>query len=239
MRTALYKASLTATAYNSVIRKSYLHLCALDRPKKVTLIAAIAQTAHHSQCHDLSRETMDRRPFPLAENLTSNTVALGVVNRLVELLVVDSIGGETVHHAPKKLASALESPLHVPRGRHRQRLCWPHRPVVCVDEVSQFLLQEVCTRHPARPSHQDYWYRRVLTDNLFMIMAPFVLAAREGNRAAHQTGLGTGMEIPGGHALSPDLAHRSQPGVAAHPKHASWLNLAALAGPHEINVFYL
>ena len=36
-----------------------------------------AQTAHHTQCHDQSPETLDRRPFSLAGDLTSNTVALG------------------------------------------------------------------------------------------------------------------------------------------------------------------
>ena len=36
-----------------------------------------AQTAHHSQCHDQGPEALDRRPFSLAGDLTSNTVALG------------------------------------------------------------------------------------------------------------------------------------------------------------------
>ena len=37
-----------------------------------------AQTAHHSQCHDQSPETLDRKPFSRPGDLTSNTVALGV-----------------------------------------------------------------------------------------------------------------------------------------------------------------
>ena len=41
MRTALYMATLTATRYNPVIRKFYRHLCALGKPKKVALIAAM------------------------------------------------------------------------------------------------------------------------------------------------------------------------------------------------------
>ena len=41
VRTALYMATLTATRYNPVIRKFYLHLCALGKPKKVALIAAM------------------------------------------------------------------------------------------------------------------------------------------------------------------------------------------------------
>ena len=41
VRTALYMATLTATRYNLVIRKFYRHLCALGKPKKVALIAAL------------------------------------------------------------------------------------------------------------------------------------------------------------------------------------------------------
>ena len=36
-----------------------------------------AQTAHHSHCHDQGPETLDRRLFALAGDLTSNTVAQG------------------------------------------------------------------------------------------------------------------------------------------------------------------
>ena len=36
-----------------------------------------AKTAYYSQCHDQGPETLDRRPFALAGDLTSNTVALG------------------------------------------------------------------------------------------------------------------------------------------------------------------
>ena len=52
----------------------------------------------------------------------------------------------------------------------------PAHPVVCVDEVSQVLHQEVHTPQPARPgqpARQDYTYRRAGTANLFMITAPF------------------------------------------------------------------
>ena len=41
VRTALYTATFTAIRYNPVIRKFYLHLCALGKPKKVALIAAM------------------------------------------------------------------------------------------------------------------------------------------------------------------------------------------------------
>ena len=41
VRTALYMATLAATRYNPVIRKSYRHLCAVGKPKKVALIAAM------------------------------------------------------------------------------------------------------------------------------------------------------------------------------------------------------
>ena len=41
VRTALYMATLTATRYNPVIRKFYRHLCAVGKPKKVALIAAM------------------------------------------------------------------------------------------------------------------------------------------------------------------------------------------------------
>ena len=53
----------------------------------------------------------------------------------------------------------------------------PAHPVVCVDEVSQVLHQEVHTPQPARPgppARQDYTYRRAGTAHLFMITAPFV-----------------------------------------------------------------
>ena len=52
----------------------------------------------------------------------------------------------------------------------------PTHPVVCVDEVSQVLHQEVRTPLPAQPGQplrQDYEYRRAGTANLFMITAPF------------------------------------------------------------------
>ena len=48
--------------------------------------------------------------------------------------------------------------------------------MVCVDEVSQVLHQEVHAALPARPgrlARQDYEYRRVGTANLFMLTAPF------------------------------------------------------------------
>ena len=57
-----------------------------------------------------------------------------------------------------------------------QRPVDPQHPVVCVDEVSQVLHQEVRAPVPAqhgRPARQDYEYRRVGTANLFMITAPF------------------------------------------------------------------
>ena len=41
VRTALYMATLTAIRYNPVIRKSCRHLCAVGKPKKVALIAAV------------------------------------------------------------------------------------------------------------------------------------------------------------------------------------------------------
>ena len=41
VRTALYMASLTATRYNPVIRTLYRCLCAVGKPKKVALIAAM------------------------------------------------------------------------------------------------------------------------------------------------------------------------------------------------------
>ena len=41
MRTALYMATLTATRYHPVIRTCYRHLCAVGKPKKVALIAAM------------------------------------------------------------------------------------------------------------------------------------------------------------------------------------------------------
>ena len=41
VRTALYMATLTATRYNPVIRRFYRHLCAVGKPKKVALIAAM------------------------------------------------------------------------------------------------------------------------------------------------------------------------------------------------------
>ena len=53
----------------------------------------------------------------------------------------------------------------------------PTHPVVCVDEVSQVLHQEVRTPLPAQPGQplrQDYEYRRAGTANLFIIVAPFV-----------------------------------------------------------------
>ena len=58
-----------------------------------------------------------------------------------------------------------------------QRPLDPQHPVVCVDEVSQVLHQEVRTPLPPRPGQpgrQDYEYRRMGTANLFMITAPFV-----------------------------------------------------------------
>ena len=57
-----------------------------------------------------------------------------------------------------------------------QRPLDPQHPVVCVDEVSQVLHQEVRAPLPAQPgrsARQDYEYRRVGTANLFMITAPF------------------------------------------------------------------
>ena len=48
--------------------------------------------------------------------------------------------------------------------------------MVCVDEVSQVLHQEVRTPLPPRPGQpgrQDYEYRRMGTAHLFMITAPF------------------------------------------------------------------
>ena len=41
VRTALYMATLTATRYNPVIRTFYRRLCAVGKPKKVALIAAM------------------------------------------------------------------------------------------------------------------------------------------------------------------------------------------------------
>ena len=41
VRTALYMATLTATRYNPVIRRFYRRLCAVGKPKKVALIAAM------------------------------------------------------------------------------------------------------------------------------------------------------------------------------------------------------
>ncbi len=57
-----------------------------------------------------------------------------------------------------------------------QRPLDPQHPVICVDEVSQVLHQEVrapLPAQPGRPARQDYEYRRVGTANLFMITAPF------------------------------------------------------------------
>ena len=57
-----------------------------------------------------------------------------------------------------------------------QRPLDPQHPVVCVDEVSQVLHQEVrapLPAQPGRPARQDYEYRRVGTAHLFMITAPF------------------------------------------------------------------
>ena len=57
-----------------------------------------------------------------------------------------------------------------------QRPLDPAHPVVCVDEVSQVLHQEVRTPLPAQPGQplrQDCEYRRAGTANLFMITAPF------------------------------------------------------------------
>ena len=57
-----------------------------------------------------------------------------------------------------------------------QRPLDPPHPVVCVDEVSQVLHQEVrapLPAQPSRPARQDYAYRRMGTAHLFMITAPF------------------------------------------------------------------
>ena len=57
-----------------------------------------------------------------------------------------------------------------------QRSLDPQHPVVCVDEVSQVLHQEVrapLRARPGQPARQDYAYRRVGTANLFLITAPF------------------------------------------------------------------
>ncbi len=58
-----------------------------------------------------------------------------------------------------------------------QRPVDPNRPVVCVDEISKTLHQQV--REPLPPcagqgAREDYEYRRNGTRNLFMITAPFV-----------------------------------------------------------------
>ena len=58
-----------------------------------------------------------------------------------------------------------------------QRPLEPDHPVVCVDEVSQTLHQEVHTPQPVRPgkpASQDYTYIRAGTAHLFMITAPFM-----------------------------------------------------------------
>ena len=52
----------------------------------------------------------------------------------------------------------------------------PQLPVVCMDEVSQVLHQEVRVPWPARPgqpARPDYAYRRAGTAHLFLITAPF------------------------------------------------------------------
>ena len=76
VRTALYMATLTATRYSPVIRRFFPAPVRSRQTQNGRPHRGHAQCAHHSQCHDQSPETLAPRPFSLAGDLTSNTVAL-------------------------------------------------------------------------------------------------------------------------------------------------------------------
>ena len=66
----------------------------------------------------------------------------------------------------------------------------PRRPVVCFDETSTQMSDDIWPSLPAEPGksrREDYEYRRQGARNLFLACEP--LAARGGNPAAHHRGL--------------------------------------------------
>ena len=67
VRTALYMATLTATRYNPVIRGFYRHLCALGKPKKIALIAAMRKLLTIHRAMIKARKPWIEDHFPLLE----------------------------------------------------------------------------------------------------------------------------------------------------------------------------